>query len=144
MIYTEKTRKALNLCFEAHKDQFDKSGAPYVFHPYHVAEQMTDEDSIVVALLHDVVEDSDCTFDDLLILGFDQCIVDALKLLTHSNSEPYMDYIAKIKANPVARAVKLADLTHNSDLSRLAPETIDDKMLKRVKKYQQAIALLQL
>ena len=143
MIYTEKSRKALKLCFEAHKDQVDKAGMPYVFHPFHLAEQMTDEDSTVVALLHDVVEDSNYTFDDLLFLGFDTLIVDALRLLTHGDSDPYMDYIAKIKTNPIARAVKLADLAHNSDLSRLEPDAIDDKTLKRVKKYQQAIELLQ-
>ena len=70
MIYTEKTKKALKLCFEAHKDQTDKSGLPYVFHPFHLAEQMPDEDTTIVALLHDVVEDTDYTLDDLRRMGF--------------------------------------------------------------------------
>lgn len=142
MIYTEKTRKALQLCFDVHKDQVDKAGTPYVFHPFHLAEQMTDEDSVVVALLHDVVEDSDYTFEDLLSLGFSERVVDTLRLLTHDSSVPYMDYIAALKQHPVARNVKIADLTHNCDLTRFESESIDEKALKRVKKYEQAIRLL--
>ena len=64
MIYTKETKKALKLCFEVHKEQIDKSGLPYVFHPFHLAEQMNDENSVIVALLHDVVEDSEKTFED--------------------------------------------------------------------------------
>ena len=82
MIYTELTKKALKLCFEAHKDQLDKSGMPYVFHPFHLAEQMKDEYSTVAALLHDVVEDTDYTFDDLKKMGFPDEVLDAMKLLT--------------------------------------------------------------
>ena len=70
MIYTEKTKKALKLCFEAHKDQTDKSGLPYVFHPFHLAEQMETEDTTVAALLHDVAEDTDYTLEDLAAMGF--------------------------------------------------------------------------
>ena len=81
MIYTPATKKALRLCFEAHKDQNDKGGIPYVFHPFHLAEQMKDEDTTIVALLHDVIEDTDYTFDDLKTFGFDDVIIDALKLL---------------------------------------------------------------
>ena len=142
MIYTDMTRKALKLCFEAHKDQVDKGGSPYVFHPFHLAEQMTDEDSTVVALLHDVVEDTDYTFDDLLTLGFSERVVEALRLLTHDSSVSYMDYIAALKQHPIARAVKLADLIHNSDLTRLEPKSVDEKAYKRIKKYEQAIQIL--
>lgn len=116
MIYTAGTKKALKLCFEAHKEQVDKSGAPYVFHPFHLAEQMKDERTTIVALLHDVVEDTDYTFDDLRNMGFDEEVIDALALMTHEKSVPYMAYVEKIKANPIVRAVKLADLQHNSDL----------------------------
>ena len=70
MIYTEQTKKAMKLCFEAHKEQVDKCGMPYVFHPYHLAEQMTDEDTVVAALLHDVVEDTEYTLEDLKEIGF--------------------------------------------------------------------------
>ena len=83
MIYTDKTKKAMKLCFEAHKDQLDKSGVPYVFHPFHVAEQMSDEATTIVALLHDVVEDTDYTLEDIAAMGFGQDVVDALSLMTH-------------------------------------------------------------
>ncbi|MBO4693103.1 MAG: bifunctional (p)ppGpp synthetase/guanosine-3',5'-bis(diphosphate) 3'-pyrophosphohydrolase [Clostridia bacterium] len=125
MIYTEMTKKALKLCFEAHKNQVDKSGMPYVFHPFHLAEQMEDENTATVALLHDVVEDTEYSLDDLKNMGFPQQVIEALGLLTHDKSVPYMDYIAEIKKNPIAKAVKLADLKHNSDLSRL--DIIDEK-----------------
>ena len=142
MIYTEQTKKAMKLCFEAHKDQTDKSGMPYVFHPFHLAEQMTDEKTVTLALLHDVVEDSSYNFDDLISMGFDSDVVGALRLLTHEEGVPYMDYVAEIKKNPLSRAVKLADLAHNSDLTRLSPDEIDDRALARVEKYKAAIALL--
>ena len=141
MIYTDLTKKALKLCFEAHKDQLDKSGMPYVFHPFHVAEQMKDEITTIVALLHDVVEDTDYTLDDRRGMGFPEEAIDALRLLTHDPSVPYMEYVAAIKPNPVARAVKLADLNHNSDMLRL--DTIDEKALERIQKYHAAIALLE-
>ncbi len=142
MIYTEMTKKALSLSFEAHKDQKDKSGLPYIFHPFHLAEQMKDEAATIVALLHDVVEDSDYTFEDLKREGFGPQILEALELLTHDPKVPYKDYVAKIKGNELAKAVKLADLAHNSDLSRMAPEEIDEKVLARRKKYQEATAFL--
>ena len=141
MIYTDKTKKAMKLCFEAHKDQLDKSGIPYVFHPFHVAEQMTDEVTTIVALLHDVVEDTDYKLDDIAAMGFGQDVVDALALMTHDKNVPYLDYVAKIKDNPIAKAVKLADLAHNSDLTRL--DVIDEKTRKRMEKYKTTIALLE-
>ena len=140
MIYTPMTKKALQLCFTAHKDQVDKSGMPYVFHPFHLAEQMTDEVTTTVALLHDVVEDSEYTFADLAEMVFPAVVLEALKLLTHDDAVPYMDYVREIKQNPVAAAVKLADLQHNSDLSRL--DQVNEKILARREKYLQAIRLL--
>ena len=141
MIYTDQTKKALKLCFEAHKEQLDKSGLPYVFHPFHLAEQMKSEETTVVALLHDVAEDTQYTLEDLANMGFGKAVIDALTLLTHDDDTDYMDYVRAIKENPVARAVKLADLTHNSDLSRL--ETIDEKAILRREKYLKAMALLE-
>ena len=141
MIYTDKTKKAMKLCFEAHKGQVDKTGVPYVFHPFHVAEQMTDEATTVVALLHDVVEDTEYTLEDIAALGFGQDIVGAVALMTHEDDVPYLDYVARLKSNPLARVVKLADLAHNSDLSRLGK--VDDKTRRRLEKYKKAIALLE-
>ena len=140
MIYTPVTKKALKLCFEAHKAQVDKSGMPYVFHPFHLAEQMKTEETIVVALLHDLVEDTDYTIEDLRKMGFEKKITDAIALMTHADDVDYMDYVRTIKQNPIAKEVKLADLRHNSDLSRL--DTIDEKALQRREKYQRAIELL--
>lgn len=141
MIYTPTTKRALQLCFAAHKEQLDKSGMPYVFHPFHLAEQMQTEDTTVVALLHDVVEDTDYTLADLANMGFGESVIAALALLTHDEATDYMDYVRAIKANPIARAVKLADLKHNSDLSRL--DTVDERALKRQAKYLQALAILE-
>ena len=140
MIYTPLTKKALCLCFEAHKEQTDKSGLPYVHHPLHLAEQMTDEVTTVVALLHDVVEDTPLTLADLEQAGFPQDVLDAIALMTHDDGADYMDYVARIKQNPIARTVKLADLTHNSDVTRL--DVVTDKDWARVKKYQAAKELL--
>lgn len=141
MIYTDKTKKAMKLCYEAHKDQVDKSGLPYVFHPAHVAEQMTDEATTIVALLHDVVEDTDYTLEDLAAEGFGKEILEAVALMTHEDDVPYLDYVEKLKDNPIARAVKLADLAHNSDLSRIGE--VDEETRQRLEKYKKAIALLE-
>ena len=141
MIYTELTKKAMKLCFAAHKNQVDKSGLPYVFHPFHLAEQMTDELTTVAALLHDVVEDTSYTFHDLREMGFPEEVLNALALLTHDDGTPYLDYVARLKDNRIARAVKLADLRHNSDLARL--DYVDARALERAEKYRKAIELLE-
>ena len=142
MLYTDMTKKALKLCFEAHKDQTDKSGLPYVFHPFHLAEQMETEETVIVALLHDVVEDTDYTLADLTQMGFSKAVTDAVALMTHAEGVDYMDYVRAIKENPIAKAVKLADLQHNSDLSR--QDHIDEKALERREKYCRAMALLEM
>ena len=141
MIYTPMTKKAIKLCFDAHKDQLDKSGLPYVFHPFHLAEQMTDETTTAVALLHDVIEDTDYTLDDIRALGFTSEVLEAVALMTHAPDVDYMEYVKEIKKNPVARAVKLADLKHNSDMSRL--DTVTPYDITRAEKYKRAIALLE-
>ena len=140
MIYTPLTKKALAMCFEAHRDQVDKSGLPYVFHPFHLAEQMDDEASVCVALLHDVMEDADYTVDDIRALGMPAAVIEALLLLTHDASEPYLDYVARVARNPLAAKVKRADLRHNSDLSRL--DEVTDLDRARVEKYQKALAII--
>lgn len=140
MLYTPMTKKALKLSFDAHKKQVDKSGMPYVYHPFHLAEQMNDEDTTIVALLHDVVEDTDIGFNELIGMGFSNKIIEALKLLTHDDSVPYKQYIDMIKSNDIAKAAKLADLRHNSDLSRL--DIVDEKTLKRSEKYKKSIETL--
>ena len=139
MIYTELTKKAIKIMFDTHKSQVDKSGLPYVFHPYEVASKLDDEYSVCVALLHDVVEDGDLTFDDLSN-DFPSEVIEALRLLTHDSSVDYFDYVNNIKCNPIARRVKLSDLEHNMTLSRLDSPTESD--YKRVEKYKRAYSIL--
>lgn len=141
MIYTENTKKAICLMFKYQKDQIGKDALPYVFHPWHVAESMKDETRTIVALLHDLVEDTNLTIQDIINEGFSTEVVNALKLLTHDKNEDYYTYIKRISANPVARDVKIGDLTHNSDLTRLSEINVEDK--ERTKKYQKCLSYLQ-
>jgi (p)ppGpp synthase/HD superfamily hydrolase len=142
MIYTALTKKALQIAFDVHRDQRDRAGMPYVFHPFHLAEQMPDEVSVAAALLHDVVEDTAVTFDALAMQGITLEVIDILKLLTHDPAVPYMDYVRKIQlsGNPRAIHIKLADLRHNADPTRLEAVTPED--LKRFQKYDAARVLL--
>ena len=139
MLYTPLTKKALRICFDAHKDQLDKSGMPYVFHPLLVASQMQTEAEICVALLHDVAEDTSVTLEDLA-RDFPPAVMQALDLLTHREGVPYMDYVRAIRNNRIACKVKLADLAHNSDLARL--DEVTPKDLARVEKYKAAMEIL--
>ena len=125
---------------KAHAGQTDKAGAPYIEHPAHVAAQVNGDKAKATAWLHDIVEDTPTTFDDLRAAGVDDDVIDALKLLTHDKSVPYLDYVANLKRNDLARTVERADLAHNSDLSRLTEVTEADR--ERVQKYRRAIALL--
>lgn len=131
---------AKSIAIQAHEGQLDKAGKPYIEHPRTVAGLVEGDVAKAVAWLHDVVEDSSMTFEDLKAEGITSEIINHVRLLTHDKSVPYLDYIAAIKGDPVACEVKLADLRHNSDLSRL--NTITDKDRERLAKYQQALALL--
>ncbi|MDO4454688.1 MAG: GTP pyrophosphokinase [Eubacteriales bacterium] len=141
MIYTELSKKAMIIAYHAHRDHVDKGGMPYIFHPLHLAEQMDTEYSVITALLHDVIEDSDISLEDLKAEGFPEPILEALSLLTHEKQVPYLEYVQRLKGNELARKIKLADLTHNSDVSRLSVQ--DDSSRQRFEKYQRAIALLE-
>ncbi len=141
MIYSENIKKALKLAYEAHNGQVDKSGYPYIAHPLHLAESMSDEKTTIVALLHDVIEDTDFNLKDIESIGFDIEIIKALELLTYDKNMEYLDYIKTLKNNVIAREVKIADLKHNSDLKRL--ETVTTKDLARVEKYNSALKLLE-
>ena len=143
MIYTALTNKAMRLAYEAHHGQVDQCGVPYVFHPYHLAEQMKDEYTTCIALLHDVVEDTSVTFEDLQ-KEFPKEVVDALRLLTHDKGTDYFEYVQAIKQNPLARAVKLADLEHNSDQSRMVDCAVsEEKKQYWREKYARAKAILE-
>ncbi len=144
MIYTPLTNKALRLAYAAHHGQTDKSGQPYIFHPYHLAEQMTDEISTCAALLHDVVEDTAVTIEELE-QEFPKEVTGVLRLLTHEKGTDYFDYVRAIKGNPVAVKVKLADLAHNSDETRFAgcDEIPAEQLIKWREKYAKARRILE-
>ena len=139
MIYTELTMKAMVLAYNAHHGQVDKGGIPYIFHPIHLAESMDDEISTCVALLHDTVEDTDVTIE-VLEQEFPSAVVDAIRLLTHDENVDYFDYVRAIKKNPIAVKVKLADLAHNSDPTRVSQQGSAEK---RRAKYAAARKILE-
>lgn len=143
MLYTPLTCIAMNIAYSSHHGQLDKNGVPYIFHPFHIAEQMTDEYTTCAALLHDVVEDTDITIGELEKI-FPREVTDAVKLLTHEKKDDYFDYVGKISTDPIAKAVKIADLKHNSDTSRYLDETVKNspETLKRLEKYQKALKIL--
>lgn len=142
MIYTPLTNKAMIIAYQAHHGQFDYNGIPYIFHPVHLAEQMDDEISCCVALLHDVIEDTNMTFSNLE-KDFPKEVIQALQLLTHAKGVDYFDYVRAIKANSVAKKVKLADLTHNADQTRCAGSDLTLEQLEYwKKKYVKAKQIL--
>lgn len=142
MIYTKLTSLAMDIAYQAHHGQVDKSGRPYIFHPYHLAEQMDDEYSICITLLHDVIEDTPITFEELENY-FPTEIIEALRLLIHDQSVDYFEYIKQIKKDPLALKVKRADLAHNMDCSRLIEDNLNENYLNRLyQKYQKALDLL--
>ena len=131
---------ALSIAKKAHAGQVDKAGIDYIQHPLYVASQVKTEQEKAVALLHDVLEDSDITAADLLAYGLSNEVVTAVQTLTKKKGQSYQDYLEKVKSNDLARVVKLADLKHKSDLSRL--KSVSDTDRERVKKYKNAIRYL--
>ena len=131
---------ALAIAKKAHAGQVDKAGVDYIQHPLYVASQIKTEQEKAVALLHDVLEDSDITVADLLAYGLSNEVVTAVQTLTKKKGQSYQDYLGKVKSNNLARVVKLADLKHNSDLSRL--KSVTDTDYDRVEKYKKAIRYL--
>ncbi|HET4405931.1 TPA: GTP pyrophosphokinase, partial [Streptococcus pneumoniae] len=125
---------ALAIAKKAHAGQVDKAGVDYIQHPLYVASQVNTEQEKAVALLHDVIEDSDITAADLFASGLSNEVVTAVQILTKKKGQSYQEYLGKVKSNNLARVVKLADLKHNSDLSRLKSVTNTD--YERVKKYK--------
>lgn len=130
----------MKIAYNAHLNQVDKSGMPYIFHPIYIAERMDDEESTIVALLHDTIEDSDLTICDLKMEGFSESVIKALECLTHDKNIQYEEYIQRIKDNPLAKKVKKVDLEHNSLLERL--EIVDESVMNRLKKYEKAKEML--
>ena len=139
MINTKLTRRAMIIAYNAHMNQLDKAGVPYIYHPIHLAEQMDTEIECIVALLHDIVEDTNVTLEQLQ-KEFPIEVIEALKLLTHDKNTDYIEYIKKLKLNPLAKKIKIADIKHNSDETRLERITLKD--VERRKKYERALEIL--
>jgi len=131
---------ALSIARKAHEGQLDKAGVDYIEHPIYVASQVDTEEEKAVALLHDVIEDSPVSAEELLQAGLPETVVTAVQVLTKKKEQDYQTYLETVKKNPLARLVKLSDLKHNSDLSRLS--SITEKDRERLKKYKKAIDFL--
>ncbi|MDO7897081.1 GTP pyrophosphokinase [Pseudomonas citrulli] len=132
--------KAISISALAHEGQADKGGAPYILHPLKVMLRLSHDEERIVAVLHDVVEDTTVTLADLRRAGFSNAVLDAIDSLTKREGETYQAFIERAALNPLARRVKLADLAENSDLSRLG--TPNAKDLERIEKYRMAIDYL--
>lgn len=132
--------RALRIASEAHSGQKDRGGKPYILHPIRVAERCKTRIAKVVALLHDVVEDTDVTLEDLLEAGFPAEVVSSVGLLTRHDGEDYQEYIERVAESAVATEVKIADLCENMDITRLKTLTKND--LERLRKYHRAYRFL--
>lgn len=132
--------QAIAVAAQAHAGQVDKAGAPYILHPLRVMLRCTAPETRIVAVLHDVVEDTDVMIDHLRAEGFSECVLAGLDAVTKRVGEGYMDFIARAAADPIGRQVKVADLLDNSDMTRITNPTAKD--LERVEKYRIALAVL--
>jgi len=133
--------RAITIAAQAHAGQVDKAGAPYVLHPLRVMLRMNTDEERMVAVLHDVIEDSDWTLDLLRAEGFPEAVLTGIESMTRNPEETYEEYVLRAGRSAIGRRVKLADLEDNSDLSRIAAPT--EKDYARIGKYRRAIALLQ-
>ncbi len=133
--------KCIALTLEVHAGQVDRYGRPYILHPLHVMMQMETEEEMMAAVLHDVIEDSDKTLDDLRALSLLEAVLEAVALLTHDKAnEPYEEYVRRLKGNPIARRIKLADLRHNMDIRRM--DQVREADAARLEKYRRAWEIL--
>lgn len=132
--------KAIEIAARAHAGQRDKAGVPYIFHPLRLMFAVRTDEERIAAVLHDVAEDTPLTFDDLLREGFSTAVVDAVRALTKHDGEDRIAAARRAAANPIARAVKLADVTDNMDLRRIPAPT--EKDYARLREYEQVRAIL--
>lgn len=132
---------AITIATSAHDGQVDKSGRPYITHPLRVMASLTGEHEQMAAVLHDVIEDTPVTADDLLEHGCPPAVVDAVVALSHLPEEPQEDYLRRVAANPLALSVKHADIADNLSPARMA--CLDDALRERLQaKYARALGLL--
>ena len=131
---------ALEIAISAHKGQKDLGGRDYIEHPKAVANLLETDEEKTIGYLHDVLEDTSIKEEDLVTMGISSEIVSAIKVLTKKRGEPYTEYIERVKENELARKVKIADLQHNMDLSRIPNPTKRD--FERLEKYKKALMYL--
>lgn len=135
-----KLIKAFLLCMVKHWKQKDKAGKRYIWHPIHVMINVKGYNEKIVALLHDIVEDTEVTVSDLKNLKFSKEVIEAVDVITKKKDQEYFSYLKSIKDNSIAKKVKIEDLKHNSDLKRL--RSITQKDIDRAIKYKKAIDYL--
>ena len=135
-----QSEKAYEIAKKAHLGQIDKAGEDYIKHPEKVASFVNSDEEKAVAYLHDVIEDTELTLEDLREYGFSEEVLKAVDVITKKKGQDYQTYLNSVKENKLARVVKLADLRHNSDLTRLI--NITEKDRERKEKYQKAIDFL--
>jgi (p)ppGpp synthase/HD superfamily hydrolase len=128
--------KAIQCAVKAHAGQKDKAGAPYILHPLRIMMKMENQDGMIAAMLHDVVEDSSVTLADLRAEGFSEEVIAAVDHLTRREGETYEIFINRLRHNPLAVKVKLADLEDNMDIRRI--ENVTERDIERIQKYQAA------
>jgi (p)ppGpp synthase/HD superfamily hydrolase len=133
--------RAISFAANVHAGQVDKAGAPYILHPLRVMLSVHSTEQRIAAVLHDVVEDCRITFDQLRNEGFSEVVVTAIAALTRREGESYEVFVERAARNPIAHAVKLADLRDNMDLTRIASPSEHDH--ERLAKYQRAVAILE-
>lgn len=131
------TDRAWAIASDAHKEQVDKAGRPYNLHLLKVSKKMKTETEIAAAMLHDILEDTDMTPDHLIELHIPKYIVDVVRVLTHRHGEYYSDYIHRVSKNEIATKVKIADLEHNMDMTRLR-NVLTKVDINRLQRYHQS------
>ena len=139
--YNQLLELAIKVATEAHAGQVDKGGKPYINHPQAVAASLTNTEYKIVAYLHDVCEDTSITFDDLKDMGFTYRIVNSIRLLTKTDELTYEEYLRRLRMDSCARAVKMADLKHNMDITRIPNPS--EKDYARIEKYKKSLAFLE-
>lgn len=132
--------KAIAISSRAHTGQIDKAGQPYILHPLRVMFKFQNEHERIVAVLHDVIEDSEISLDDLKKLDFSTTIIEAIDCLTKRAGETYEEFISRVSLNDLARKIKIEDIKDNMDLTRIG--SINDIDLARIKKYHRALKFL--
>lgn len=135
-----KLDQAISIAIKAHSGQIDKAGQPYILHPLRIMFKFRTEDEMIVAVMHDVIEDSNTTSNDLINFGFSTTIVKAINCLTRMKNESYDDFISNLSKNDLATRIKVEDIKDNLDLTRL--DVVTDRDLQRVEKYHRALMLL--